>query len=148
MLALMSLAATGACAAGTSSAAASAHAARTFSLNESGDLHLMSKHGFTLDEHGSASGTVSGTIYVQLTIASTNRVTAKVTIYPSGGSISGHATADYRRGTTSASFSGTMSVTGGSGRYANAHGSGLGFSGTIQRSNDAITVHVSGSASD
>jgi hypothetical protein len=148
LLALVALSLAGACGACTSFAATPARAARTFTLNENGNLHLTSKRGFTLNEHGSASGTVGGTIYVQLTIASTNRVTARVSIYPSGGSISGYATADYHRGTTAASFSGTMSVTGGSGHYAHAHGSGLGFSGTIQRSNDAITVHVSGHASD
>jgi hypothetical protein len=148
LLALVASSLAGACGAGVSLAATPARAASTFTLNESGNLHLASKRGFTLNEHGSASGTVAGTISVQLTIVSTNRVTARVSIHPSGGSISGYATADYHRGTTAASFSGTMSVTGGSGRYAHAHGSGLGFTGTIQRSNDAITVHVTGHASD
>ena len=37
-----------------------ARAARTISLNESGKLHLTSKHGFTLNEQGPASGTVAG----------------------------------------------------------------------------------------
>ena len=148
LLALVSLSLAGACGACTSLAAGPARAAGTFTLNENGNLHLSSKRGFTLNEHGAASGTVGGTISVQLTIVSSSRVTARVNIYPSGGSISGYATAAYHRGTTAATFSGTMSVTGGSGRYAHAHGSGLGFTGTIQRSNDAITVHVTGHASD
>jgi hypothetical protein len=41
-----------------------------------------------------------------------------------------------------------MSISRGTGTYAQAHGSGLSFSGTIQRSNDAVTVHVSGRVSD
>jgi hypothetical protein len=122
----------------------SAHLARTFSLNESGRLRLTSKHGFTLNERGSASGTVAGTIYVHLTIVSTNRVRAEVNIYPPGGSISGEGTASYLRGSTTASFSGSISIDRGSGSYAHAHGRGLSFSGTIARSDDAITVHVSG----
>ncbi len=126
----------------------SALAAQTTSLSESGHLHLTSKRGFTLNEQGPASGTVTGTIYVRLQIVSTSRVTAAVSIAPRGGSISGVATASYHRGSTTASFSGSLSITRGTGTYANAHGSGLSFSGTIQRSNDAISAHVSGSVSE
>jgi len=125
-----------------------ARAARTISLNDSGHLHLTSKHGFTLNEQGSASGTVRGTIFVHLTIASTKRVTAEVNIYPPGGSITGHATANYRRGSAFATFSGSMSINHGSGSYARSQGSGLSFSGTIQRSNDAVSVHVSGTVTE
>lgn len=123
-------------------------AARTFSLNESGSLHATSKHNFTLNEQGSASGTITGAIYVHLTIVSTSRVSAEVNIYPRGGSITGYGTASYHRGSQTATFSGSASIGRGSGSYAHAHGSGLSFSGTIARSNDAITVHMSGRVSD
>jgi hypothetical protein len=134
--------------AGVSQAAVvDARAARTISLNESGQLHLTSKHGFTLYEQGPASGTAAGTIYVRLQIVSTSRVTAEVSISPRGGSISGDATASYRRGDATASFSGSLSISRGTGSYDDARGSGLSFSGTIERSNDAIAVHVSGRVS-
>jgi hypothetical protein len=123
-------------------------AARTISLNENGNLHLTSKHGFTLNEQGPASGTVTGTIYVHLQIVSTSRVTAEVSISPRGGSISGDATANYHRGSNTASFAGTLSINRGTGSYNNARGSGLSFSGTIQKSNDAIAVRVSGRVSE
>jgi hypothetical protein len=84
---------------------------------------------------------------VRLTIVSTSRVSAEITISPRGGSISGQGTASYHKGQTSASFAGAMSVSHRSGSYAHAQGSGLSFSGTIARSNDAIVVHVSGSLS-
>ncbi len=58
--------------------AATARAAGTLSLRETGRLHLTSHRGFTLNEQGSTSGTVSGTIYIHLHIVSTNRVTAEV----------------------------------------------------------------------
>ena len=125
-----------------------ARAARTVSVNEVGQLHLISKHGYTLNERGTASGTIKGTISVQLKIASTSRVTAEVTIYPAGSSIAGHGTASYHKGTTTASFAGSLTVEHGSGSYAHAQGSGLSFSGTIAESNDAITVHVSGRFTD
>jgi hypothetical protein len=123
-------------------------AARTFSLKENGALHATGKHNFTLNEQGSATGTITGTIYVHLTVVSTDRVTAEVNIYPRGGSITGDGTASYRRGSATATFAGSASIARGSGSYAHAHGSGLSFSGTIARSNDAITVHMSGTVSD
>jgi hypothetical protein len=126
----------------------SAHAAGAFTLNEGARLHLTSKHGFTLNEQGNAGGAVSGPIYVHLTIASTSRVTAEMSIYPSGGSITGYAAAGYHRGSQTASFNGSISIGRGSGRYSRARGSGLAFWGTIQRSNDAITVYVRGRVSD
>jgi hypothetical protein len=124
-----------------------ARSARTISLNESAQLHLTSRHGFTLNEQGSASGSVSGTMYVHLTIVSTTRVVAEVNFYPRGGSISGKATASYRRGSSTASFAGTLSIAHGTGSYAHASGSGLSFSGTIRRSDEAIGVQVHGTAS-
>ncbi len=125
-----------------------ASSARVISLDERGALHLISKHGFTLNERGIASGTIQGTISVQLKIVSTSRVTALVTVSPHGGSISGEATASYHKGTTAAGFSGTLSIRRGSGSYSHAQGAGLSFTGTIARSNDAITVHVRGRLSD
>jgi hypothetical protein len=128
----------------TASPATTARAARTFSLSETGRLRLTSHHGFTLNEKGSASGTISGTIYIHLNVVSTNRVTAEVNIYPSGGSLTGHASASYHPAGGVASFNGTMDITRGTGRYSHARGSGLSFTGTVQRSNDAVTVHVNG----
>jgi hypothetical protein len=124
--------------------ASSGRMAGTMSLSDTGHLHLTSHHSFTLNEQGSASGTVSGTIYIHLNVVSTNRVTAEVSIYPSGGSITGHATASYHPSGAVATFAGTMTIVRGSGRYAGANGTGLSFTGTVQRSNDAVTVHVGG----
>lgn len=127
-----------------SSSASTGRAAAALTLRDTGHLHLTSHHSFTLNETGSASGTLSGTIYIHLNVVSTNRVTAEVNLYPSGGSVTGYASANYRPSGGVATFSGTMSVTRGSGRYDHAHGSGLSFTGTIERENDAVTVHVNG----
>jgi hypothetical protein len=129
-------------------AASSTLAAKTFSLNENGDLHLTGKQGFTLNEDGPASGTVSGTLYVHLKIVSSTRVTAEISLYPHGGSITCSGRASYKREGSIAKFSGGLEIDRGTGSYAHARGSGLNFSGTIQRSNDAIAVHVGGTASD
>jgi hypothetical protein len=125
-----------------------ATAARTITLNESGDLRLTSRHGFTLNEQGHASGTVPGTIYVHLKIVSSKRVTAEINIYPKGGSISGDGSASYHREGATGHFLGSLSINRGTGSYNHVHGSGLSFSGTIRRSNYAITVHVRGNVTD
>lgn len=130
------------------SSGAIAHPARTVSLNESGNLHLTSRHGFTLNEQGSGTGTISSTIYVHLKIVSTSRVTAEINIYLDGGSISGRGAAAYRREGAKGNFSGSLAIDRGTGSYAHAQGSGLSFSGTILRANYAVTVHVNGKVTD
>jgi hypothetical protein len=130
------------------SAVPRAYQSRAVSLHESGNLHLTSRHGFTLNEQGTGTGTISGTIYVHLKIVSTKTVTAEMNIYLKGGSITGEASAAYRREGATGSFAGSLSIVRGSGSYAHAHGSGLSFSGTIRRSNYAVTVHVNGTVSD
>jgi hypothetical protein len=137
---------------GTSSAASAigspaAHAARTFSVSETGHLHRTSSSGLKLNEQGHASGTIKGTIYIHLNVVSPSRVTAEVNIYPSGGSLTGSGSSSYRVNGGVASFTGKLSIKRGTGRYNNAHGSGLNFSGTIQRLSGSVTVHLSGSFS-
>jgi hypothetical protein len=128
----------------TASAQPAARPARTISISDSANLHLTSHHGFTLNEEGKATGTISGRIYIHLTVTSTNHVSAEVNIYPSGGSLTGVASAGYHPSGSVASFNGTMRIARGSGRYSHASGSGLSFTGTVRRTNDAVTVHVSG----
>jgi hypothetical protein len=118
--------------------------ARTVSLSESGRLRLTSKKGFTLNERGSASGTITGSIYIHLHLVSNTKVTAEVNIYPREGSLTGSGSASYHVVGGYAAFSGTLSITRGSGKYARARASGLRFTGTIQRRDDSVSVHLSG----
>jgi len=143
--AMTSLGAVAVLGAGASSAAGPvATAARTLNLNESGRLHLTSSHGLKLNEQGSATGSIRGSIYIHLNVSSTNRVTAEVNIYPSSGSLTGNGSASYSVQGADAVFSGTLSISRGSGRYAHAHATRLRFTGTIQRKTDAVTVRLSG----
>jgi hypothetical protein len=122
-------------------------AAATIALSERGRLHDTGGRGRTLNAEGSASGTIAGAIYIHLMLATLSRVTAEVNIYPSRGSLSGYASARYRLAGPYVSFSGTMSIARGTGRYAGARATGLRFSGTIRRSDEAIAVDVSGELS-
>lgn len=131
--------------AGAAGATPSARSARTISLSETGHLHLTSKHGFTLNEEGSATGTIKGTIYIHLHIANNHgEVTAEVNIYPHGGSLSGSGSASYQVQGAYAVFVGKLSISRGTGSYAHAHASSLRFSGSIQRRSDAVAVQLSG----
>ncbi|MGA7704598.1 MAG: hypothetical protein WB998_06840 [Solirubrobacteraceae bacterium] len=121
-----------------------ARAARSVDLNDSASLHLQNKHGIELKEGGTAKGNLSGPIYLQLKVTSTRSVSAEVQLYPKGGSITGSTKANYETAGGVARFSGTLVVSKGSGTYSKAKASALKFSGTIQRSNDATTVRVSG----
>ena len=145
--ALAALLGAGACALALGAGGASgatAHAARTISLNESGHLRQTSHHGVHLNYQGNASGTIGGSIYIHLNVTSQNRVSAEVNIYPSNGSLTGVSTASYRVNGGQATFSGTLSISRGTGTYAHAHASHLSFSGTTQRSSGATTVHLTG----
>lgn len=142
-----SLAAAGALAFGSSGAIAhsySAHAARTLNLKESAALRLDNKHGVLLKEHGTAKGTLGGTLYLQLKVTSTRTVSATVQVYPPGGGLSGSATGSYHVSGAYAHFAGHLNITKGTGRYSKARGKGLSFSGTIKRGVDSINVYVSG----
>ena len=133
---------------GTAGAAGpSARAARTISIKESANLRLDNHKGAVLKEHGTAKGTLGGSLFLQLRVNSTRSVTASVQVYPSGGGLSATASASYKVSGAYARFSGRLNITKGSGRYAKASGKNLSFSGTIKRTNDAITVYVSGNLS-
>jgi hypothetical protein len=137
--------------AGTGAAGAAgphAKAANSLSLNDSANLRLDNHKGVELKEHGRAKGDLPGEIYIQLRLASSRYVTAKITVYASGGSVNASASATYRVVTSSsASFSGSLNITGGSGRYGKAKGSHLSFTGTVHRPSDSVSVHVSGKMS-
>lgn len=122
----------------------SAKAARSLSLSDSASLHESNHKGVELKEAGTAKGNLPGSIYIQLRIVG-HSVTASIQLYPSGGSVAGRASASYHIVSSStATFSGSMSITGGSGRYAKAKGSRLSFSGSVHRPGNSVSVRVSG----
>jgi hypothetical protein len=121
-----------------------AGSARTITLNDTGHLSETSHKGFNLNYSGQATGSVAGTIYLHLHVTSTNRFSAEMSVYPHGSSITGSASGSYRNNGATASFSGSLTVNHGTGSYSGAHGSGISFSGTIERSSGDVTVRVNG----
>lgn len=121
-------------------------AAKSVNINDTGHLHLVSGKGFKLYESGNATGTLPAAVTLHILVTSTNKVSAEVKISPKGGSMNGKGSGAFSVNGKTASFSGTLDVSGGSGTYSKAKGN-LKFSGTIERQNDEVIVHVNGKLS-
>jgi hypothetical protein len=117
-----------------------AQAAGSLRVNDTGYLHLLHASGSVLSEVGRVSGTVPGTASVRLDVG--ENVTATFTIHVrGGGSITGHGSAALHSSGRYSSFGGSLSVTGGTGRYTHAHGAGKLY-GVIERRTDNLTVQT------
>jgi hypothetical protein len=124
-----------------------ARVARTQAFNLNSNLHLLGRPGHILNEQGSFTGSQSGTIRIRFTSVTSTSGSATFTAYSSGGSVSGYATTRGRVVGAFAYFGGSMTVTGGTGRWAHAYGRGLGFSGVVDRRSFHATTHMQGSIS-
>lgn len=125
-----------------------AHVARTIHVQEHGRLKFTSERGATLIERGTAYGTYTAPITVDLTIHSKS-VSATVTIYPHGGTITGSANASYKIVKNLGYFGGTLNLGHGTGKYshiAEVRHKPLGVSGVINRENFEVEVKADGEA--
>jgi hypothetical protein len=120
-------------------------AARTLLLTLNSNLHLVGRPGRTLSEEGTFSGTLSGKVYSRYTAITSYTGTATAVMYPSsGGSISTRATTRGHVVGTDVDITGTSTATGGTGQWAHVSGSGLRFSGVVNRQNLRAASHLSG----
>jgi hypothetical protein len=149
--ALLSVVATGiAAAAGigvpasASSRGTRAHAARVLHVRDEGRLHYVRSSGEQIIDEGHATGSFPGWVKVRFLYNGEPTVGARFTIYGSGGTVSARGTARLSSPTSpSPSFHGTMTITGGSGRYAHIHGGGELY-GVYYRRSYALTVQAIG----
>jgi hypothetical protein len=121
-----------------------ASAAHTTAATDTAHLHLIASPGSLLLEEGRASGTLPGKVRVRFDVGPT--VTATFVIYTKGGTINGRGAGKLRSAGLYATFGGWLKITGGTGRYAHARGSG-GLYGSINRNTDALTVQTTGTIS-
>lgn len=121
--------------------AARAHRAQTLTVNDTAHLRLLKAYGSVLIEEGHAGGTLMGRANVRMVVGSS--VSATFSIRAAGGAIYGRGRATLHSSGRYASFGGSLSVTGGSGRYAHARGAGKLY-GVIDRRTDALTVQTIG----
>ena len=121
-----------------------ANAAHTVNVKDEGRLRLVKSSGSQLIDEGPATGTFPGTVRIVFVYDGDPTVSAQVTIYGHGGSIQAHGTGDLSSPTSaSPSFKGTLTISGGAGRYAHARGTGELY-GVFYRRSYAITVQTQG----
>ncbi len=118
-----------------------AGAARTLSVDDTGNLHLLKAFGSVLLEEGHAGGTLPGQANVRMTVGPT--VTASFAIKARYGTIYGSGRAILHSSARYSSFAGTLLVSHGTGSYADAHGGGKLY-GVIDRRTSALTVQTVG----
>lgn len=122
-----------------------AHTARTQSVRDEAHLHYIHSSGNEIIDEGHASGALPGTVRAHFAYDGEPTITASFQIYGPGWSISGHGTGRLANpSSTAPSFRGSLTLSGGSGRYAHAHGSGEMF-GVYYRRSYALTVQTIGS---
>jgi len=116
----------------------------TLSVRDEGKLRYVSSRGTWLTDEGSTTGTLKGKVRVSVEYNGSPTVRASFTIYGSGGSIRGRATCRLSNPNSfTPSFRGSLTISGGSGRYAHAHGQGELF-GVFYRRGYGLTVQAIG----
>jgi hypothetical protein len=131
-----------ACWALVAAVAATPAAAHTLDATDEANLHVVNASGSLLVEEGQAKGGLPGTVRVSFRVGAS--VSGSFALYPrGGGSIVGRGEGALHSTGVYASFAGTLTITGGSGRYIHAHGRG-GLYGTVDRRNDALVVQTTG----
>jgi len=144
VLASTALLASASAAASASTRPPAAHAARALKASDTAKLRYVSAAGSELLEQGKTTGTLPGSMRAQVEIGAT--ISGNFTIYTKGGSIKGHGVATPHGAGIYESFAGTVTVTGGTGRFVHAHGH-TGLYGTFDRNTYALTIQTTGTLS-
>jgi hypothetical protein len=118
-----------------------AHTARSLNGTATAHLHLVRANGSQLSEEGPVTGALPGSMRAVLDTGST--FVGGFTILTHQGSINGRGRATPHGLGRYQSFNGTITITGGSGRYSHAHGQG-GLYGTIDRRTYALVIQTTG----
>ncbi|HXN39215.1 MAG TPA: hypothetical protein VN892_14335 [Solirubrobacteraceae bacterium] len=118
--------------------------ASTVNVKDEGRLRLVKSSGSQLIDEGPATGTIPGTARIVFVYDGNPTMSGQITIYGHGGDIQAHATGRLSSPTSaSPSFKGTLTIAGGTGRYAHARGAGQLY-GVFYRRSYAITVQTQG----
>jgi hypothetical protein len=118
--------------------------ARTISGADSAHLHLLHQDESLLFEEGKATGVLPGRMSAQLTVA--QQYSGTCTIYTNDGSITGHGVAMPHGTGRFQSFKGTLTITGGTGRFRGAHGRTRLY-GTFDRRTFSLVIQTTGNFS-
>jgi hypothetical protein len=127
-----------------SEARVSARAAGSLNVKDEGALHFVKSSGSTIIDEGRATGTIPGDVRIHFVYNGNPNVSAQITIYGQHGTIDVRGSGRLSSPTNpNPSFSGTLSITGGSGRYSHASGSGKLY-GVFHRRSYGMIVQAQG----
>jgi tetraprenyl-beta-curcumene synthase len=118
-----------------------ARASRSLRASDEAHLRYVSASGSTLYETGRARGTLPGAMRVHMQVGPT--FSGSFTIYASGGAIAGRGSAVPHGVGVYESFAGSLTVTGGSGRFRHARGTAKLY-GTFDRNTYALVIQTAG----
>jgi len=118
-----------------------AYAAHYLNGTATSRLHLVRPNGAQLYEEGPVTGALPG--WMKATVSTGSAVTGSFDIGTHGGTIDGRGTAVPHGTGRYQSFSGTLTVTGGGGRYVHARGQ-AGLYGTFDRRTYALVIQTTG----
>jgi hypothetical protein len=121
-----------------------ARVASTLDGTATAHLHLVKPEGSQLIEEGPVSGALSGSARGDFYTGA--QFTGTVTIRTHAGSISGRGRATPHGSGRYQSFTGTFTLTGGTGRYTRAQGH-VALYGVFDRRSDSVTIQTVGSFS-
>ena len=120
-------------------------AARTLRVTDTARMHRVNCSCDEILEEGQAKGAVPGSVRAYVTVGAP--IIFRFTITQRGvGTLTGQGSGKPKGNPAEPSFSGSMTVTRGTGRYRHAHGTG-GFYGTINRSTYAAVIQTTGTLS-
>jgi hypothetical protein len=121
-------------------------AAHALSVNDNAELKPVHINGAHWNEEGKAKGSLPGTMHAFLVISAT--FSGKFVFYTHDGQISGSGSAQPREGKPPyETFSGSSTITGGTGRYRHVRGH-LAFYGALNRQSDVVQFQTRGTLSD
>ena len=142
--ALAAAALLGSLSAAAQAAGPGARSAHTLSVKDEAKLHFVKSSGSTLIDEGNASGTIPGRVRIAFTYTGSPNVSSQLTIYGHSGSLRVRASGKLSSPTNpKPSFKGSLQITGGTGRYAHASGSGTLY-GVFDRRSYAMVVQAQG----
>ncbi len=121
-----------------------ARTASGLNVTDTAHLRYLSSEGSMVFEEGTATGALPGHMRARLDINAT--FTASFTLDAHGGTLTGHGSATPHGSGRYESFAGSLVVTGGTGRYADAHGH-AGLYGVFDRSTYNVEVQTTGTLS-
>jgi hypothetical protein len=121
-----------------------ARSAHVLNVRDEGRLRFLRSSGSMLIDEGAATGTLRGKVHLNFTYDGSPSVSAQFTIFGAGWSLRARGQGKLSDPTSpTPSFRGSLTISGGSGRYAHARGNGELF-GVFNRRNYGLTVQAIG----